>query len=63
MAPAPRVWCAYCRRVQVSPAWRPFCSERCKLLDLASWVDEGYRIPGETVTLDTDPDHPQSSES
>jgi hypothetical protein len=49
--------------VQPSAAWRPFCSERCKLLDLARWVDEGYRIPGEPVTLDTDPDLPASSES
>jgi uncharacterized protein len=24
---------------------RPFCSERCKLLDLGNWVDENYRVP------------------
>lgn len=23
----------------------PFCSERCKLIDLGSWLGEGYRIP------------------
>jgi endogenous inhibitor of DNA gyrase (YacG/DUF329 family) len=27
--------------------WRPFCSERCKMLDLGSWLDESNRIPGE----------------
>jgi len=27
--------------------WRPFCSERCKLIDLGEWADEGHRIPGE----------------
>lgn len=27
--------------------WRPFCSERCKLIDLGSWFDESNRIPGE----------------
>jgi endogenous inhibitor of DNA gyrase (YacG/DUF329 family) len=27
--------------------WRPFCSERCKLIDLGSWLDESHRIPGE----------------
>lgn len=27
--------------------WRPFCSERCKLVDLGTWVDEEYIIPGE----------------
>ncbi|HEY3327287.1 MAG TPA: DNA gyrase inhibitor YacG [Novimethylophilus sp.] len=25
--------------------WRPFCSERCKLMDLGQWASEGYRIP------------------
>ncbi|GAB5547138.1 MAG: hypothetical protein SangKO_068980 [Sandaracinaceae bacterium] len=23
----------------------PFCSRRCKLIDLGQWLDEGYRIP------------------
>jgi uncharacterized protein len=27
--------------------WRPFCSERCKLIDLGQWANEGYRIPVE----------------
>ena len=25
---------------------RPFCSERCKLIDLGAWADESHRIPG-----------------
>ena len=25
----------------------PFCSRRCKLLDLGKWLDEEYRIPAE----------------
>lgn len=25
---------------------RPFCSERCKLLDLGQWADESYRVKG-----------------
>jgi endogenous inhibitor of DNA gyrase (YacG/DUF329 family) len=24
---------------------RPFCSERCKLLDFGHWADEDYRVP------------------
>ena len=24
--------------------YRPFCSERCKLIDLGQWATEGYRI-------------------
>ncbi len=26
--------------------FRPFCSERCRLLDLGKWASEDYRIPG-----------------
>ena len=25
--------------------WRPFCSERCKLIDLGAWASESYRVP------------------
>jgi endogenous inhibitor of DNA gyrase (YacG/DUF329 family) len=27
-----------------SSRWRPFCSERCKLIDLGAWATEAYRI-------------------
>jgi endogenous inhibitor of DNA gyrase (YacG/DUF329 family) len=38
--------------------WRPFCSERCKLIDLGAWFDESNRIPGESETPPTpDPDY------
>jgi len=26
--------------------WRPFCSERCKLIDLGAWFNEQNTIPG-----------------
>ncbi len=26
--------------------WRPFCSERCRMVDLGAWAAESYRIPG-----------------
>ncbi len=29
--------------------YRPFCSERCRLLDLGGWLGEGYRIAGESA--------------
>jgi uncharacterized protein len=29
--------------------FRPFCSERCKLVDLGKWVDGEYRVPGEEL--------------
>lgn len=25
--------------------WRPFCSGRCKQIDLGCWANESYRIP------------------
>jgi endogenous inhibitor of DNA gyrase (YacG/DUF329 family) len=25
--------------------WRPFCSKRCYMIDLGSWLDESNRIP------------------
>ncbi|OIQ99363.1 DNA gyrase inhibitor YacG [mine drainage metagenome] len=28
-----------------SNAFRPFCSERCKLIDLGLWASEQYAIP------------------
>ena len=27
--------------------WRPFCSERCKQIDLGAWASESYRIAGQ----------------
>ncbi|MBT6857121.1 MAG: DNA gyrase inhibitor YacG [Rhodospirillaceae bacterium] len=35
--------------------YRPFCSKRCKQLDLGRWLDESYRVPVvETDDLDID---------
>lgn len=28
--------------------FRPFCSERCKLIDLGQWAAEAYRVPDTT---------------
>lgn len=27
--------------------YRPFCSERCQIIDLGAWADESYSIQGE----------------
>jgi uncharacterized protein len=48
--------CVFCRRHPVDPRWRPFCSERCKLLDLAKWAGGDYRIPGEPIEEPEDDD-------
>ena len=34
--------------------YRPFCSERCKLIDLGAWADGEYKIGGR----DTDDEQP-----
>lgn len=37
--------------------WRPFCSERCKLIDLGDWASEKHRVAGEDLqSHDVDPD-------
>jgi len=28
--------------------FRPFCSERCKMIDFGGWLDGNYTIPGES---------------
>jgi len=27
--------------------WRPFCSERCRSVDLGAWASERFRVPAE----------------
>jgi endogenous inhibitor of DNA gyrase (YacG/DUF329 family) len=48
--------CVYCRERPVVERWRPFCSERCKLLDLAAWAKGTYRIPGAPVPAPETPE-------
>lgn len=46
---APRiVKCPTCAKpVEWRPdnAYRPFCSERCRQIDMGAWASESYRIP------------------
>ena len=53
----PLVKCPTCgKRVEYEGnEFRPFCSERCKLLDFGAWADEKYNLPAETSEL-TDED-------
>ena len=39
--------CGKSARFDSSNKFRPFCSERCKLLDLGAWANESYSVPGE----------------
>ena len=62
--PTPRiVHCPTCGKpVEWTPAstWRPFCSERCKLIDFGAWANESYRIPA--VETDDDSDAPPAGD-
>ena len=49
-SPTRHVRCPTClRSVEWTPEarWRPFCSERCRMIDLGMWFDEAHRIPAE----------------
>ncbi len=55
----PRVECPTCHRaVEWSDAnpFRPFCSERCRLVDLGAWFSGARAIPDESAAGDGPPD-------
>lgn len=42
-----RIRCPTCHREEDVPdtfQWRPFCSRRCKIIDLGNWLDEVYSV-------------------
>ncbi len=52
------VHCPICKR-QFEPGERryaPFCSERCKLIDLGDWAAEKFRVPEAPPKPDGEPD-------
>jgi endogenous inhibitor of DNA gyrase (YacG/DUF329 family) len=52
-----RVRCPTCKR---DIAWsddfphRPFCSDRCRLIDLGAWLSEQHAIPGKDPEFSDD---------
>jgi endogenous inhibitor of DNA gyrase (YacG/DUF329 family) len=53
-----KVKCPTCRAETpwVGNPYRPFCSERCQLIDLGAWTSGRYRIPAEESEVDRDVD-------
>lgn len=54
-----RVSCPTCQQETIySPdnRWRPFCSERCRMIDLGAWADESYVVEGKPIEGDDDLD-------
>jgi uncharacterized protein len=52
------VSCPRCgAKVKWSPdsPFRPFCSERCKQIDLGAWASESYRVPESSGPDEQDP--------
>lgn len=48
-----------CLRCGTPTTWennefRPFCSERCKLIDLGAWASEDYKLPTEDAPQEED---------
>jgi endogenous inhibitor of DNA gyrase (YacG/DUF329 family) len=59
----PTLPCPTCQKpVEWSAAakWRPFCSERCRLIDLGAWMSEQRSIPGEGSPDGDDPHRAES---
>jgi endogenous inhibitor of DNA gyrase (YacG/DUF329 family) len=53
------VQCPTCKKEVIwseAYPYRPFCSERCKLIDLGAWAMEKHAIPDEESSLDKIPD-------
>jgi endogenous inhibitor of DNA gyrase (YacG/DUF329 family) len=42
-----QVKCPKCKKKfeYYSSKFRPFCTERCKMIDLGHWLDESYSVP------------------
>lgn len=53
-----KIKCPVCREEVVwqGNPFRPFCSERCSLIDLGKWADEKYSVKDKEAT------HPSSQE-
>ena len=50
----PKVKCPQCGKETefTGNEFRPFCSERCKLLDFGAWIEGEYAVPVEDAEFD-----------
>lgn len=50
-----KVKCPHCRKTvewSADNRYRPFCSQRCRLIDLGDWASESHKIPGDPTLAD-----------
>lgn len=62
---APTVKCPTCGGPSLfapSNAWRPFCSQRCKNIDLGAWAAEEFRMPAQTPPQDAQYGDPRTED-
>ncbi len=60
--PKRKIKCPQCGRLTVFSSenpFRPFCSERCRMIDLGQWADESYRIPIEQSSVSSELEIPE----
>jgi endogenous inhibitor of DNA gyrase (YacG/DUF329 family) len=39
-------------------AFRPFCGQRCKMIDLGAWASESYKVPAVNAEFEQDDHRP-----
>jgi len=52
---ARKVRCPHCGKeteYSTTNEFRPFCSERCRIIDLGDWASERFRVPDESQKVD-----------
>ncbi len=55
--------CPICKKeVEFGSPQMPFCSERCRLIDLGKWSDEEYRIPSAQPAAPPEQPAPESDD-
>jgi endogenous inhibitor of DNA gyrase (YacG/DUF329 family) len=62
MATVPCPTCGKAVEWSESSRWRPFCSERCRLIDLGDWMSEAHRIAGERPGGESDREEEDGSD-
>jgi len=62
---ARKVPCPQCRKeivYSLENPFRPFCCERCRLIDLGDWADEKFKVPVQENSPDSSWNHPSDDE-
>ncbi len=63
--PTRKIRCPECKKETIyslDNSFRPFCSERCRLIDLGQWADESFRVPVKNDNEDSTWNHPDEDE-